>query len=619
MIKQSIFILLGLVLAVAIIPTYAQPLPVSSWYVVVYQPETDTLHWINATGEQTSIPRPTLPNEAQYVDLRISPNGQTMVMVSQLKTGFQALGIYDFATGMFLQTHQAEIGESIDLGGQNIFSANSQYFAVGLFSGDFANPAWRVILFESQTGNAIAFIDNTHPDAPQVQLSAPEVQYVDGVFVHFQLIPQSVGGSNTWPAYAWQAFGFDPAISAISESPYTRAGIEIQPLTGKVVTSLIDENYAVAPPNGPSSNLNAIGTGVLTNGGVLTTVHADGTRYHYTTVWAQGGEWILFLTDDIQGNRYWNIVLANGTPGNNSHVPFDPQFVDVFGTSDGYLLINNTHNLFYTNGFMPNTALNIAQLSANSKVVYVTPIGVYFMLEQLANGNGQPLALTPTASVFIVTPTPQPATDIPVPVVNCATAPPQRVGIGTQARVLPSMGGLNLRQNPNGTILATLNGGDTFSIIGASICDQGLHWWQIDRFGTIGWLAEGTSTGYFIEPYAGPPVADVADTPVPPPVVENPPAPVCGSALASRLSVGSNATILVDQLRPHNGPSGETLARKFFMSGTSVNVTAGPECSGGQFWWLVSGSVKIGRIGNKTENVQAWIPEASSNAYNISP
>ena len=620
MIKRSILILLGLVLLIIVMPAYAQALPLSPWYAVVYQPETDTMRWINSAGEQMAIPRPTLPNEAQYLDMRIAPNGQQMVMLSKLTNDNEAIGIYDFATGVFLQIHQANVGEHINLGGEHIFSANSQYLAVGLFSGDFANPAWRVILIESQTGNATAFIDNTHPDAPEVQLSAPAVQYLDGMYVHFQLIPQSVGGWHTWPAYAWQAFGFDPATPAISESPYSHVGVQILPLTGQALMSFTDENYAVAPLVGQGTNFNAIGKGVLANDPTLTTVHADGTRYHHDARWAKGGEWILFLSSDSLDNRYWNIVLADGTAGNNSHMPFDPQFTHTYGTSDGYLVINSTFGLFYSNGFMPNTALNIAQLTPQAKVVYVTPIGVNFMLAQVANGNGQALAVTPTNAVIV---TPAPIIQTPAPVANCSTAPAQRVGIGTQARVVPSMGGLNLRSNPNSTIVATLSGGDTFNVIGGSICEGDLYWWQIDRFGLIGWLAEGTSTGYFIEPYAGPPVSDATDTPVPPPPAppldEGAPVLTCGSALVPRLAVGGNATIVQDQLRPSNGPNGEPLDRRFFEAGTSVNVTAGPECSGNQFWWLVSGSAKVGRIGNQFENVQGWIPESSSNAYNVSP
>lgn len=610
-------ILFGLLVMLVAVPTQAQQLlPNSPWYAVVYQPESDTLHWINAAGEQASMPRPTLPDEAQYLDLRISPNGRTMVMTAELNSGLRALGIYDFEAGAWLQTHQAQQDESIHLGGANIFTANSQYFAVGLFSGDFASPAWRVILFEAQTGNASAFIDHIHPEAPDVQLSAPVVQYLDGAYVHFQLIPQSVGGAANWPAYAWRAFGFDPELPTISESPYTRENVQVLPLTGQVVMSYTDDAFAVAPPDGQTPNFNAIGAGVIANGGALTTIHADGTRYHLSARWAKGGDWILFLSDDATGNRYWNAILADGTPGNNSHMPFDPQFVDVYGTSDGYLVINDAHTLMYTNGFMPNTALTIAQLTATSDVVYVTPIGVNFALDSLGGGGNQAIVNTPTVPApVVVTITPLPPTETPAAPTDCSDAPGQRVSIGVQARVIPSVGGLNLRTNPNGAIILTLTGGDVFDIIGGPICDGGLYWWQIDRSGTIGWVAEATSSDYFIEPYDGP-------APVPPaPGGGNeiaPPNP-CAGALPPRLTVGSSATIVVDNVRPYNGPSGDFLAMRFYMAGTLVTVNAGPECSGGQYWWLITGQARVGRIGQRTEVVQGWITEATANAYNISP
>jgi hypothetical protein len=619
MIRRLLLILLGLLL----LPfsggaplLAAQPLPASPWYVVVHQQEDDMLRWINAAGEQASMPRPPLPGEAQFVDLRISPNGRYMVMVSDLVNARQGLGIYDLAGGAFVATHIAEPGETINLGGENIFSANSAYFAAGFFSGDFASPAWRVILFAAQTGSATAFIDHTHPQAPQVQLSAPAVQYIDGARVHFQLIPQSVGGWHTWPAYAWQAFGFDPAAPLISESPYSRAGVQVQLLTGEVVMTYADENFAAVPANGPVPNFNAIGSGIVANGTPFTTIHADSTRYHLEARWAKGGDWILFLSDDFQGVRYWNAVLASGTPGSNSHMPFDPQFVEVYGTGDGYVLVNNLHMLLFTNGFMPNTAQTIAQMTASSRVVYVTPIGITFMLDSLGGSFGQPVALVPTSMPPVIVATPVPPVVPPAAPVDCSLAPPQRVNIGIQARVIPGAGGLNLRQMPNGAILTTLGAGTTFDIIGGPICDGGLYWWQVNRLGTPGWVAEGTASEYFIEAYDG--------APPPPPAgggdLVAPPAPnACAAALAPRLTVGASASVTQSQLRPHNGPGGEIIAQRFYMAGTQVTVNAGPECAGGQYWWLVTGAARIGRIGNRTEQVQGWVTESGGGSYYLAP
>jgi hypothetical protein len=625
------FVLSGLLLTSSM--SLAQPLPLNVWYAVVYQPETDTLHWIDATGEKASIPRPQLPDESQYLDLRVSPNGRTMVMASQLSSGLQGLGIYDFAAQSFIQVHQAQPGETISIGGENIFSSDSLYFAVGLYSGDFSDPKWRVLLFETQTGNATAFIDHTHPDAPEVQLSAPEVQYLDAVFVHFQLVPQSVGASHTWPAYAWQSLVFDPTNPTIIESPYTRANIQIQPLIGKAVMAYTDENFASAPQNGQTPNFNAIGAGMIGNAGTLTTIHADTSRYHLDARWAKGGEWILFLSEDTQTNRYWNIILAEGTPGNNSHTPFDPQFTDVYGTSDGYLLLNDSKSLFYSNGFMPNTAPIIAQLSPNAEVVYVTPIGVNFTLEQLP--GDAVVAANPTPNNIVTSVSP-PANDNVETTGDCSTMPSQRVSIGSGARVVPSMENLNVRQTPYGAIVLTLAGGDSFSVIGGPICEGDLYWWQIDYNGTIGWVAEATDNGYFIEPYSGepqPPAQDpppdeepITDTPEPqqPPVGSDEEAapeaegnaPGCGRAPSNILSVGGTARVLRD-LTPRNGPAGESFPY-IFPEGTTVTIVGGPECAEGQRWWLVTGTA-IPLAGGNPSSANFWVPDGIRAGRSLRP
>lgn len=574
-----------------------QTLPLSAWYAIVHQPETDTLHWLNVAGEQAVLPRPNLPDEAQYRGLRIAPNGRSMVIAAQLTNGLEALGIYDFAAGRFVQTHQAQPGEVISLGGGNIFSANSQYFAVGLFSGDFAAPAWRVIVFDSATGDAEAFIDHTHPDAPEVQLSAPEVQYLDGTSVHFQMVPQGVGAWHTWPAYAWRAFGFDPTLPLISESPYTGAGVQVQPLTGEVVQSYRDDSYAAAPMDGQTPDFNAVGVGVPANNTPFTTVHADGTRYHLATRWAKGGEWILFLTDDVQDNRYWSIVLADGVPGNNGHVPFDPSFISAHGTSDGYLLLNEARQLYHSDEFMPNTAQMIAQLSPAASVVYVTPLGVNFLLDQLPNGAVVATDITPTVPPA---PVEQPTVITVEPVGDCSTVLPQRVGIGSGARVLLSVPNLNVRQTPYGEIVVTLASGDSFIVIGGPICEGDLYWWQIDYNGMIGWVAEATDSGYFIEPYDGAPPAEepVTDTPEPP--QPPPPPPVgdldeeaapeaeeessgCG---APGFSVGEAAVVRRD-VTPHNGPDGQALPY-VIPNGSGVVIAGDMECVNGSRWFPVA-------------------------------
>ena len=461
MIRRSSLLLVVLMLLLVLVPASAAQSPGSSpWYAVVYQPQTEMLVWANALGWQGALPRPALPNEAEFRDLRISPDGRTMLLLSRRADGVEQLGVYDFASASLLQTHIAQAGEQINLGSRNIFSVNSQYFAVGLFGGDFTNPTWRVILFETATGNAVAFIDQTHPESPEVPLSAPIVQYVDGRSVHFQLVRQAVGASAVNPAYAWQVFGSDPTSPTLIESAYTRANADVLLLTGEVATTLKDEAYPTAPMEGQTPDFNVVARGYPRPDGVYQAAHVDSTRFHLTARWASGGSSILFYSTDPANGYYWNVIAAGGTPGNNAHRPLDSRITQAFGTSDGYLTVDESHLLAFYGQLGPEIAQPVMQLSPGDRIAYVTPIGITFTLAQLP-GVGQP-AVAATATVpAVVTPPPQVVTPPAPPAlpVDCSQALPPRVAIGNHARVIPAAGSLNLRQQPNGAIITALAGG----------------------------------------------------------------------------------------------------------------------------------------------------------------
>ncbi len=586
-----------------------QPLPDSIWYAIVHQPETDTLHWINANGEQASMPRPTMPDEMQYLDMRVSPNGEILVMTVQLNNGLQSLGIYDVADGVFIQTHTAQADETIHLGGQHIFTSGSEFFAVGFSGGNFTNPTWRIILFDSEDGEVAVFIDHTHPEAPDLQLSMPIVQVIDDTFVHFQMIPQAVGGATTWSAYAWRAF-FSPGPDSpiITESPYTSAEMDILPTDGRVATVYTDATYASAEPSGIVPNFNAVGWNMpASDDPSMTTVHADSSRYHLMARWANSGEWLLFLSQDASENRYWNIVLTDGTPNANSFIPLSPQIEHVYGTSDGYLLVNDSNMLIYSNGFNPNTAPDIVQLTANSEIIYVTPIGATFDLEMIGvnaviSVPQQPIVITPISQ--------QPQQPTPPPVVDCSLLPAQRVSIGSNARVVSTLASLNLRATPNGAILTQLGSLETFGINGGPICQDGFYWWQINASGQVGWVAESSATGYFIEPYDDTLTDDVE----PQDAIF-----VCGTAPQTRIVVGNTVTVLI-QTAPHDNPNGTNYPLQFYIQGTQLTVTDGPVCAGGRNWFYVLGDARIGRIGDNFESRQGWVAETSiSGDYILQP
>ncbi|MFN8529809.1 MAG: hypothetical protein U0670_14485 [Anaerolineae bacterium] len=332
---------------------------------------------------------------------------------------------------------------------------------------------------------------------------------------------------------------------------------------------------------------------------------------HEEARWAHGGDWLLFVSQDGLGSRTWNIARSNGTPAGEV-IALNPNFVRAYGTPDGYLLITNTDGLFFSSNFAPEMMVSLAQLTPNSRIAYLTPSGAAGGIAPLPNTSGSIIDTTPSNMPPVT-----PATNTPsVVVASCTAALSPRVFVGGMGRVTLDTPTLNVRQQPGGAIVTTFGAGTTFYVTSGFQCVQDLMWWQIERFGIVGWVAESLNGLYLIEPYAGPMSTDPTDTPVPPapPVV-----PVCGSALPSRLSVGSSATVVQDNLRPYNGPGGEALAQRFFQSGTVVAVNAGPECTGGEWWWLVTGSARVGRIGQNYVEVQGWVAETVSGAYNLSP
>lgn len=634
--------LLSLLCLVAILGTFqttsAQPLPNAAWYLVVYRPENNTLYWINQNGSQAATPRPQLPQEMGYLDMRIAPNGRYGVISAMLSNGRIGLGVYDFQTAQWIQIHQAQEGETIHFG-PSIFTSDSSAFAVGFSAGNFETPQWRIILFETQTGNAQLFIDHTHPDSPEAGLSIPSVQYLDDTFVHFQLIPQAVGGASEWPAYKWQAFHYDAALPVISEGPYTSASLDILPTTGEVVTTYLDENLPSGPQSGQIPNFNAVGSGLLMPQNTLTTLYSDATRYQLLSKWAKNGDWILFFSTDATGNGYWNI-METATETGAAPIPLDPQFQDAYGVSDGYILTDEDFNFLFFNELNPIAATRLFQAGSTDKVVYVTPLGATLALTDL--GIAAPtVGATPTLVI-----NEPPAADNPV-ASNCANALTQRVMIGIQARVLPSMGALNVRNQPGGAIVDTLGGATTFNIIGGPVCSEELYWWQIQRPGLQGWLAEGNLQDYYIEPYAGPATGD-EPPPAPQdatPTSTNTPAPIppgpggftsgatntptpggfvivegvfCAGAPEPRLEVGSNAKVTSNSPMQVFAQAGANATPWQLPKGSVVTIIDGPNCVNDVYYWRFTG-LAFNITNSQMEMTSGWIPEGTGSTYWLSP
>lgn len=84
----------------------------------------------------------------------------------------------------------------------------------------------------------------------------------------------------------------------------------------------------------------------------------------------------------------------------------------------------------------------------------------------------------------------------------CASAPASRMMNATVGQVSFTDGRpLNVRATPNGNQLLQLPEGAIFTLVSGPQCEANLVWWQIRTMdGTVGWVAEGDTQFYFIEP-----------------------------------------------------------------------------------------------------------------------
>jgi hypothetical protein len=508
---------------------------------------------------------------------------------------------------------------------------------VGLFSGDFSNSAWRLILFETANGDTMAFMDNTHPDAPDAGLAAPVVRYLDGTSVHFHLQPQAVGGSIMLPAYAWQISGFDPNVPIISESAYDRTNVDILPGTGAVVAAMADDSAESLPAQGPGPNFNSIAMGIPGSDEGLTTIYSDPTRYHHQARWAKGGEWVLFYSDDQTGSGYWNIIAAE----DGTAMPFDPQFVDAFGTPNGYILVDGQGGLLLFKDLIPSAATRIYQGSDQAEVVYLTPPGAVFDLAAISDGGGLVVGPTPT---LVINEPPGVAPGGNTDDNTCPQALAQRVSVGSGARVAPSLGALNVRNQPGGGVVASFSGGVTFAVIGGASCFDGLFWWQVQNVNATGWVAEGNFNNYYIEPWNGPVVLEpvpVPEEPAPPPsegdnpgnLAPNPPAAEepaivvivpeaifsCSGSPTPRLSVGGTARVTSNSAMAvfQTAQGGQTIYE--LPPNVTVGIIGGPTCGAQNItYWQFSGNAR-NKNTNFAEQTTGWIPEGTGDIYWLSP
>lgn len=483
-----------------------ETLPDAPWYSVIHQTNDDTLHWVNASGEQAARPRPQLPNAVpgEAPRLRLSPDGQTLVIAAPLVDGREGLGFYDLEAGRFLATHSAQSGERVIFGLED--SAHGNTIAIG-----FSTPetgAWRVIVFSLEDGSAVHRLRSDDPVAIVAPTGrAPQVVYYDGESVQIHLREETSARGQTDAAFTWS-----PAEDALMPSDTTDSAGDFMYSTGERAFTFTDRRFDPAPGEGDVPN--AVGSGPAAN---PLTLDAGGTLAKEAPRWANGGRWLAYRGINAGGSASWYVAVVTQGGAAPTRTPRRVALPDdvqtVIGTPDGLLSVTDDGQVRYVASLDATAGTEVFQAADDAAidVLYVTPETVDFAVESVA----MPAPQATTAPNQTAAPT--------QPTVRCPRSPASRLAAGDTAQVIGNVP-LRVRDAPGGSYVTEMPVGSRVALLGGPQCVNDLLWWRVrweQSLGEVveGWSAEGQGSNYYLEsvtPTATPPpTATPSRTPTP--------------------------------------------------------------------------------------------------------
>lgn len=654
---STLIALLGIILFAGLtqqIVYAATPLPASSWYAVTYIRNTDTLHWVSPQGEQASMSRPKLANEAQnpaVLRMEISPNGLHMVMFVSLNNGNLGIGFYDFLAGQFVQSHEAQPNETLVDFSQNTFTFSGGHFVTALRNN--VSGEWRVIVFESATGNAVDVLTRTSPILPDTFITHTDYHPVvasfgldEGIGRNYIML-QTVNNDPTqtmFPSFKW----YHNPVPAIADAPVVPAALPYSPFAGH--DRLITNGAVVLTDftNAPATNMigNVIST-LASPAQLPQPIVSRGAFTLNSPQWLNSGAWIGYRVQDQVHQPHYAVTSAQS----DTSVPVGPNIGAIHSTPDGFIAVNALDWQLYhaTNlnfdAFAYSFGSTVFQSNGQPfNVIYTTPEGALFALSSIPTEAKLNVELGGNGG-------------IQAPEQTCGTAPAPRLTLNDQARVTFNDGtDLNIRTAPAGDYIMQIPEGTVVNVVSGPSCADNYFWWQVqfqsENVTVGGWAAEGDAEDYYLEPYivqlgdpltfeptaqptlelliatvqptAQPPLDVQVVTPVPTLGVITPmpfapevvlvAQPYCEKSPTSQLQVGMTALSV--------NPGGGTLAMRIELSdpypthqipaGLTLDILAGSQCREGIRMWQVSTSLN-------GQNVVGWIAEGFGDKYYITP
>lgn len=329
---------------VAAAPARMQEAP---WSGFLYNSFENTLVQVTEAGQTQEI-RLAVP-EGSFLggrDLAFSADGSIRAFCALMstETGSTARLTIEAADPAGSPVIELEMPEAAAC--QPTFSDSGELMVLALLSstGDQSEPfSWQLTVMSARDGvtqSTLTSAEMPEGDQPWPRgLVIPIVRHFDGREVTFALYPYATEGPAVVPSYRWSTD--TGAITPIEG--WGNLFQDYLPETGELAYAVEDQSLPMGNPGGPMPSSN-----------VVRVQSADGTARN---VYLSGADWVIGSLGFVDGGRSLAIQLIQSwdfeqpdmhqavrwilldRAGNTTDVPFEADFLDVVGATDGYAVL----------------------------------------------------------------------------------------------------------------------------------------------------------------------------------------------------------------------------------------------------------------------------------------
>jgi murein DD-endopeptidase MepM/ murein hydrolase activator NlpD len=360
------------------------------WWAWVYTTETDSLLVRSSGGVQFELPRPRLPSEAGTAPALISvtPDGRTLIIAAETADNRTEIGFYNIAARAFVRTHLTQPGEfiSTSAGDAAIYNPAGDQAAIALSS---ESGAWRVILFQTATGDALETLTSGDSILETIGLApAPNaLVFIVGFAGEEIWLEQLVPGEFAeLTPFVWL-----PEQDTVGVSEFY--GLADSLLNGSLVFPYLDVTQPALDLPNVQTPYNTL---AVLEGGEIEPIWLDQTRVQFAAQWVAGGSLVAYQAGvPDQAARWYLLPLTDA-----DLIPLPEEVEWVYGTPNGLLSVTAEGIVSYHDIEAPAQPQPAFTLAPDERIVWtLTEADLNFDLFSLTGQSG-PIPPTPTPCIL---------------------------------------------------------------------------------------------------------------------------------------------------------------------------------------------------------------------------